>query len=116
MRSKLLVFLILLGCMQSFAAPSGQSGITLSRKGATVSEILDAVEAQSGFIFVTSGTDLTMKKDIDVRNAGIEEVLRVLFAGTGINWTVSGVNVYLSHNIPRGPAYQLKNPGQYDSS
>ena len=97
MRSKLLVFLILLGCMQSFAAPSGQSGITLSRKGATVSEILDAVEAQSGFIFVTSGTDLTMKKDIDVRNAGIEEVLRVLFAGTDINWTVSGVNVYLSN-------------------
>ena len=88
--------MLMLSCLQAFAMPSEQNSITLSRKGATVSEILDAVEAQSGFIFVTSGTDLSMTRDINVKNAGIEEVLQKLFAGTPVKWTVSGVNVYLS--------------------
>lgn len=103
MKKKLFLFLLLLAGLQAIAAPAGQNGITLNRKGATVSEILDAVEAQSGFIFVTSGTDLSMTRDLNVRNASLDEVLRTLFAGTDINWTVSGVNVYLSKGAPAKP-------------
>lgn len=84
----------------------GKSGITLQKKGVTVSEILDAVESQSGYIFVTSGTDLSMTRSIDVKNASIDEVMRKLFAGTDITWTVSGVNVYLSTQA-KAPAVQV---------
>ena len=96
MKSKLFILLLFLCSLQVFAEPAGQKGITLSKKGATVSEILDEIEAQSGYIFVTSGTDLGMTKDIIVRNAPLEDVLRNLFAGSNIEWTISGVNVYLA--------------------
>ena len=96
MKSKLFILLLFLCSLQVFAEPAGQKGITLSKKGATVSEILDEIEAQSGYIFVTSGTDLGMTKDIIVRNAPLEDVLRNLFAGSNIEWTIYGVNVYLA--------------------
>ncbi len=103
MKKKLFLFLLLLAGLQAFAAPAGQKGITLDKKGATVSEILDAVEAQTGFIFVTSGTDLTMTRSLSVRNASLDEVLRAVFTGTDITWTVSGVNVYLSKGSAAKP-------------
>lgn len=90
----LLSFLVLF--FSAFAEAQAQE-ITISKKNAKTSEILDAIESQKGLIFVAEkDVDLEKLVSVDLKDADLETVLKQVFSGTNVSWKVSGINIYLS--------------------
>ncbi|MGD9930343.1 MAG: TonB-dependent receptor [Mangrovibacterium sp.] len=101
---KLAVFLILISMVCVFASESySQSKIlNLNMERVTVREVLSNIEDQSEYNFMYSGkiVDVSRQISINVQNAKIEEVLRSVFAGTNVNYTVKDRLIVLT--IPEG--------------
>lgn len=90
--------LLILSCVCLASAGFAQSqGITITKKNAKISEVLDAIEQQKGIIFVTEkDVDLDKTVSIELKNADIDTALKQLFPKNSVTWKTSGVNVYLS--------------------
>ena len=88
--------------------PSAAQDTIAIKMHAPVSKVLDAIEQQSGFLFVASDVDLDRKVDIDVQGQSIETVLKLLFAGSNVTWRIDGVNVYLFKQDVQDPAGPAK--------
>lgn len=105
-----LLFFVLFVAVLPLAA---QDTITIKMQ-APVSKVLDAIEQQSGFLFVASDIDLERKVDIDVHGQPIEPVLKALFTGSNVAWRIDGVNVYLFKQEAQGSTDpskgKMKNP------
>ncbi len=97
---RLAVFLILLAVLQSNAGYvySQASGLSLSFKTVKVEEVLLQIEKQSNYVFLYNKDliDVEKKTSIDVKNAGVDEVLNLLFRGTGTSYKMMGRQIILS--------------------
>ena len=87
----LLISLLLVNSFFTLYAGTQLSGITISRKDAPLSEIFVTVYQQSGFYFLYQDEVLkgAKKVTIDVKDATIEEVLEICFAGQPLTFTIS---------------------------
>ena len=72
-------------------------GITLDMKDVTLETVMNAIERQSGYLFLNNQVDVSRTVSISVTDASIENVLDKLFKGTGINWRIQGTNIYISN-------------------
>lgn len=92
MTMKITAFLIVISMASVFANRSySQSQIlNLKLENSTIKEILSKIEDQSDFYFMYSGKviDVDRKVSINVENKKIEEVLKTLFSGSDIDYTV----------------------------
>ena len=98
MRLSLLVFL--LGTMQLLAGNgySQTARVNLHLKGATVKEVLTAVESQSEFYFLYNSELIDVQRvvDIDAQNGLIEDILSQLFDKSGVNYLVRDRHIILT--------------------
>jgi TonB-dependent starch-binding outer membrane protein SusC len=94
------LFLILAGVMQVFATGtfSQNAKVSLNLKNATVRQVLEEIESQSGFYFIYSNklVDVNRKMDIEAAAKPVSEVLNTVFKGTGIKSTVLQKQIVLS--------------------
>ncbi|MCM4166759.1 SusC/RagA family TonB-linked outer membrane protein [Arenibacter sp. H213] len=101
----------------SFYAPlqaaehySQPSGITIKAKNETLGEIIKDIEAKSNFVFIQTGLntrDLSIKRDIEVIDKGIEEVLRLLLKDTNVQFKVIDRQIVLFKNKEVSSAQKL---------
>lgn len=93
---------VLFLAMPSASAQDTAGGITLDMSGVSLEEVMDAIEAQSQYLFLNDGADIGHAVSIKVKDADIESVLSSLFDGTDINWGITGTSIYISrrHSSP----------------
>jgi TonB-dependent SusC/RagA subfamily outer membrane receptor len=89
---KLTTFLILISVVCVFASKTySQSKMhNLNMKNASVKEVLSKIEDLSEFKFMYSGkvVDVNREVSLNTENAKIEDVLKSLFAGTDVEYTI----------------------------
>ncbi len=89
---KLTSFLLLISVVSVLAGKtySQTKMLTLNMENTTVKEVLSKIEDQSEFYFMYSGKviDVNREVSVDVKNQKIEEVLKSLFAGTDVDYTI----------------------------
>ncbi len=89
---KLTSFLLLISVVSVMAGKSYSQTklLALNMENTTVKEVLSKIEDQSEFYFMYSGKiiDVNREVSVDVKNQKIEEVLKSLFAGTDVDYTI----------------------------
>ena len=99
LRSNSRYFILVVGALQAFSAPtySQTANMSIKRQNTTVKEVLREIEESSDYYFLYSSklVDVERKVDIDVKNAKIEEVLKEIFKGTNTSYKVEGRLVML---------------------
>lgn len=78
-----------------------QKGITLNMENSSLETVLDAIESQSLYLFVSDKVDLSRKVSINVVKQPIQKTLEVLFKGTDVMWKIIGANIYLSPSVEK---------------
>ncbi len=89
---KLTSFLLVISTLNVLANKTySQNRISLKMEKTTVKEILLEIESQSGYNFMYSRNiiDVKRKVSIDINNEDIDNVLKSLFKGTDISYTIS---------------------------
>ncbi|RIH63700.1 SusC/RagA family TonB-linked outer membrane protein [Mariniphaga sediminis] len=95
---KLLSILIFAGSMAVTASTYSQvTKIDLRVENATLTEIFEAIEKNSEFIFVYNANVVNthVKKSISVKNENIEKVLDILFRGIDVAYRIDDRQVFL---------------------
>ena len=74
--------------------------IDLDKTGATILEIIDAIEAKTEFKFFYSKEDLDLQRKVDMRVKGIniEKVLQKLFPFGNVNFKIIDKQIVLTSN------------------
>lgn len=86
--------------MPAASAQDTAGGITLDMTGVSLEDVMDAIEAQSQYLFLNDGADIGRIVSIKVTDADIESVLSRLFDGTDVNWHITGTSIYISQGCP----------------
>jgi len=95
---KLTFLFLVVGLMQLSASVYSQSTkLSLEMRNAKVAEVLDAIEKQSEFRFAYSPgyIDLNREVTVDIREKTIDESLKVVFAGTNVEFGVFDRHILL---------------------
>lgn len=78
--------------------PVQQAKFSMQHRSATLSQIFNEIEKQTGYSFLVRSNDVNMNErvSIDIQNKSIEETLKVLFAGRNISYKLEGecISVY----------------------
>ncbi|WP_205462004.1 TonB-dependent receptor [Mangrovibacterium lignilyticum] len=97
---KLTLFLCLFVVAQSFAIEgySQRTKLDLSLTNVSVKEALRNIEDASNFFFLYNDDliDVTRKVNIDVQGENIEDILELIFKGTGVSYTVKDRQIVLT--------------------
>ena len=109
-------FVLLIALMSvlggQFCFGQDRSGkITLEMNNVPLSRILDEIEAQTAYIFISSGIDLGQSASLSVKAATIQQTMDQLCRDKDFSWSISGVNVTLIKNAetPGGKsAFQVR--------
>ena len=100
MKLKIFVFIILTSITSSFGAISysQMAKITLEMKNKSLETVMDEIERQSEFYFIFNQKqiDVTRIVDISENNELIANVLKDLFEGTDVNYTILDKKILLS--------------------
>ena len=87
--------------LQLEARPSDQNGpITISMSGVSLDSVLEEIEAQSPYLFINKGVDITRTVSIDVRNVTIQEVCKTLLTPLRVSYEIQRSNIIIE-NMPR---------------
>ncbi|OIP84518.1 MAG: hypothetical protein AUK44_02330 [Porphyromonadaceae bacterium CG2_30_38_12] len=90
-------FLLLLITVFSFinTTYSQERKISIQQKDKQLSEILNEIEAKSGYSFLVRSNDVDLKQKvtIDLKEKSVDEILTILFKNKGINYEVNGKNI-----------------------
>ena len=92
----LAIILFLIGItlpQASFAA-----GIDFTAKDVTVTEALTKLQQQHGYSVTVKAdkVDLSRKVSIDVSNASVQTIVRQIFSGQNVNFTVKGKTIIVT--------------------
>jgi len=104
---KLNFFIILIAVLQVSANVSAQkTRLDLQMKGASFSEILDAIEKQSEVYFFYNKDQINENQriDVDFHNKTVEEILADLGASLSITYEVVGKNIIIKPQDSGSPA------------
>jgi len=102
---KLKLTLIILTTVILQAGASGFAQITMNEKSASLESILNKIRKQTGYDFFYSNTmlDNTKPISINVKNASIEEVLKLSFKDQPLTYTINQNTIVLRYT--REPEY-----------
>ncbi|MBL7967925.1 MAG: TonB-dependent receptor [Prolixibacteraceae bacterium] len=97
---KLTIFLVVFTVLQTIAGTvlSQTSGLTLNVKQTKVEQILLQIENQSNYVFLYNKDLIDVEKEasINVKSASVEEVLKMLFEDSNVNYRMVGRQIVLS--------------------
>lgn len=97
---RIAVLLLLVGFMQTYAidAYSQKTKLSISFNNTQLAKVLDQIERESEFFFLYNEKliDANRKVSIDAKNEQIEDVLKTLFAGTDVEYTISDRKIILA--------------------
>ena len=100
LKMKLTFIMILLSFLGTVASEtySQTTRLSLELKNETVENVLGAIEEKSDFYFLYSAEmiDVNRKVSINILNSPVENILDLLFKGTGITYTVKNRQIVLS--------------------
>ncbi|MDR1380581.1 MAG: TonB-dependent receptor plug domain-containing protein [Tannerella sp.] len=78
-----------------------QPTLTLVMKDASLREIIDRMEQQTGYSFIYNETvDLSLSRSVDIRGQKPEAALNVIFDRTGIEWNIRRKHITLTNRRP----------------
>ncbi|WP_217651662.1 TonB-dependent receptor [Mariniphaga anaerophila] len=95
---KLTFLFFFIGLMHLYASVYSQTTtLSLEMRNARVAEVLDAIENQSEFRFAYSSgfVDLNREVTVDIHNKTIDESLKLIFAGTGVEYGIFDRHIIL---------------------
>ncbi|MFN0257788.1 SusC/RagA family TonB-linked outer membrane protein [Pedobacter ureilyticus] len=98
LKLKLTLIILTTVILQSSAASFAQ--ITINEKSASLESILQKIRKQSGYDFFYSNAMLKYTKpvSINVKNAGVDEVLRITFKDQPLTYTIDQKAIVLRYN------------------
>lgn len=103
MYMKLTFLIVLLGVSCAFAAESvaQSTNLSINFKNATVETVLQSIEEQSDYYFLYSRSmvDVNRKVDMQLNQVKVNDLLDVLFAGTGVNYKIDGRQIVLTAGV-----------------
>jgi TonB-linked SusC/RagA family outer membrane protein len=101
---KLTVLLVLVGVLQVSATVNGQTKVSLTLSQVEIGKVLSHIEKQTSYRFLYNNAlkGIQQKISIDVRDAGINDVLNTIFTGTDLTYKMLENNliVVLSASQP----------------
>lgn len=103
-------FLLVCSCF-AFASQANSQNVkvSLNKQRVLLTEVLEAIEAQTDYLFVSNrDVDLNRKVSVRVTDKPVQEVLTDLLKNTGLNFTVEGVNIILSERKPASASSVLQ--------
>ncbi len=94
---KLTTLLLLLAIMQVSASSFAQR-LSLSAKNAPLEKVFKEIRKQSGydFVFTTATLNNSRRVSINVKNVGIEDVLKLVFDGQPLDYSINDKSVVVS--------------------
>ncbi|HEY1062664.1 MAG TPA: SusC/RagA family TonB-linked outer membrane protein, partial [Daejeonella sp.] len=94
---KLTAAVLLIACLQVSASGFAQK-ITISRHNAPVEQVLKEIKKQTGYLFFYNQEWIKQVKavDIDVKQASIDEVLKICFYNQPVNYSIVDKTIILS--------------------
>ena len=73
--------------------------VNLNKRHAQLEEVLKEIESQTNYLFVLNrNIDLTQKVSVRAKDKPVREVLDEILKGTGLTFTLEGVNIILTEN------------------
>ena len=90
-------FLLLCSCF-SFAchANSQNAKVSLNKKHARLEEVLDEIERQTDYLFISNRhVDLKQKVSVDVNEESVNDVLKKVLKNTDLTYNIEGINIIL---------------------
>jgi TonB-linked SusC/RagA family outer membrane protein len=101
---KIISILLLGACLQVSAKVFPQK-ITLSEKKAPLEKIFKEIRLQSGYLFFYDPDVIkkTQPVDIDVKKAGLEEVLAICFKNQSLEYTISNKIIIVNPKVVKQP-------------
>jgi len=97
----LLLLIAILGLSSTIS--SQEIKISIQQKDQQISEILNEIEAKSGYSFLVRSNDVDLKQKvtIDVNGKSVEDILTLLFKNKGINYEVNGksISIFIPQKI-----------------
>lgn len=99
--------LLLVGTIQLYAenSYSQTARVNVAMRGATVKEVLAAVESQSEFYFLYNSELIDVQRvvDVDVKNASVENILEKLFAKGEVEYLIRDRHIILTPAKAQSP-------------
>ncbi len=108
LKLKLTLIILTTVILQSSAASFAQ--ITINEKSASLESILQKIRKQSGYDFFYSNTMLKNTKpvSINVKNATVEEVLKITFTNQPLAYTIDQKAIVLRYNVEPERIFSLQ--------
>lgn len=87
---KLKIFIILIAFQISASAFSQEARLNLSMKGVSIEDVLREIQNQSDYEFFYAHEEIDANRiiDVDLENASIDEVLRICFDDSGLDYEI----------------------------
>ncbi|PTT02960.1 hypothetical protein DBR11_03585 [Pedobacter sp. HMWF019] len=95
---KLIVFLIAFTCLQVSATGYAQK-ISVTKKNASLEEVLSAIESQSGYtvLFNTNVLQRAKAVTINLKNSSLTDALDAVFAGQMLTYTIDNKSIVVKN-------------------
>lgn len=100
-----LMLLFLLVASTSYAQ---SSRLSIDRKSSTIDAILDDIEKHTDYLFIyRKGVNVMLKRSISAKDKPVSEILKTLFEGTGITYTMEGNYIVLTQAAVKAPVLSV---------
>jgi len=109
MKLTLIFFFLAVSQMMAIDTYSQSTRLSLNLKAAAVKDVLDEIEENSEFVFLYNYklVDVDRKVTIDIREQKITEILKTLFQGTDIVYTIVDRQIVLTNKADQNSFMQL---------
>ncbi|MNJ95532.1 TonB dependent receptor [compost metagenome] len=93
---KLTIFILITSLAHVFASSFGQN-VNLEQKNVPLKVVLNAIEAQTGYVFLSRDYDLNKPKvSVTLKNSNIEDAIKTVLKGLHVNYKIVDNNIILS--------------------
>ncbi len=102
---RLLSFFLFAALLSVYAEGKAQP-VTISGKGLTLKQVFNAIEKQTGFVFLTKKGTLSGTKSLSlsVHDMPLTDVLDMVLKDQPVNYAIEGKTIVLSRRTPVAPA------------
>lgn len=111
---KLFIMLMTVFCLHAGAAGLAQNTITLAAKNTELSKLFSMIQQQTDyrFLYHEDAAVMSLKKNIDVKAASIENVMSRILQGTGLSYNIVNKNLVVIKTAQTARSNDLSNTRQ----